>query len=226
MIVSHAHQFIFFHNPKCAGTSLRGALARHHDDEVAFWGVFPATYFGNEVDYAHLRLWELQALFPRIVTAAETYRSVIFVRNPYQRFVSALAEHFQTFKLAGSLAVQSPEEQIRAVEMFIETLDIRLIRSDWRYVHFSPQLWFIRLGNRQIPRHVLAVGDTGAFMTRAFECLGLDAEDVGRHNVARLNLKHALTSPKVAGFVRQFYALDFDFFGADPTLAHLTAPPT
>ena len=27
MIVSHKHGFIFFHNPKCAGTSMRQALA-------------------------------------------------------------------------------------------------------------------------------------------------------------------------------------------------------
>ena len=81
MIVSHARQFIFFHNPKCAGTSMRVALAGYHDDPFSFWGIFPAPFFRNHIDHTHLRLWEMQVLFPHIIRAAQTYRTVIFVRN-------------------------------------------------------------------------------------------------------------------------------------------------
>lgn len=225
MIVSHARKFIFFHNPKCAGTSLREALAAYHDDPVPFWGIHRAPYFGNLVDYAHLRSWELEALFPHIFAAAETYRSVIFVRNPYQRFVSSLDQLLSTAREKSDLVRSSPELQLQAVEALVDFLNMRLITSDCLYVHLSPQLWFIRLGDRQIPSAILPIDESGTFMDRAFDCLGLARQAVKRRNVSRLNLAHTLASPKVADFVRQLYAMDFEFFAADPALRHLTELP-
>ncbi len=89
MIVSHANRFIFFHNPKCAGTSFRDALKLYHDDGFNFWDIFHAPYFKNHIDHTHLRLWEIQAQFPHLFRCAESYNSVIFVRSAHARFLSA-----------------------------------------------------------------------------------------------------------------------------------------
>jgi hypothetical protein len=226
MIVSHARRFIFFHNPKCAGTSMRAALAAYHDDPFTFWGIFPAPFFRNNIDHTHLRLWEMQVLFPHLIAAAQTYRSVIFVRNPYQRFLSALDEHFKKFQAHIPLATMPAADQTRTIEAFIaKALNIALITTNFRFIHFSPQLWFIRLGDRDVPRNVLAMDDRGMFISRAFECLGLEPGDMTLENPSQLDLLHTLASPKVAGFVRDFYAPDFEFFAAVPQLAHLVSLP-
>jgi hypothetical protein len=226
MIVSHARQFIFFHNPKCAGTSMRAALAPYHDDPFSFWGIFPAPFFRNHIDHSHLRLWEMQVLFPHIIRAAQTYRSVIFVRNPYRRFLSAIDEHFKKFQPSAQLEKMSRADQIKTIEAFIErVLNVGLITTNFRFIHFSPQLWFIRLGDRTIPGCILPMDDRDAFITRAFEYLELEPRSVRRENPSRLELVHTLASSKVTAFVRDFYALDFEFFAADPKLQHLVDIP-
>ena len=120
----------------------------------------------------------------------------------------------------------SPADQTKTVEIFIEkVLNIGLITTNFRFIHFSPQLWFIRLGDRIIPRSILAMDDQGAFIARAFECLGLEQRSVTVENTSRLDLVHTLGSPKVTAFVRSFYALDFDFFATDPLFDHLIRLP-
>ena len=168
VIVSHANRFIFFHNPKCAGTSFRDTLKSHHDDSFNFWGIFNAPYFKNNIDHTHLRLWELQAQFPRIFACAESYNSVIFVRNPSARFLSAVNEHMKKFQPQMNLTSMTPQQRAAVVEAFVrQVLTVARITTDWRFIHFSPQIWYLRLGDRVIPRHVIPMGSDDAFMREA-----------------------------------------------------------
>lgn len=112
MIISHAHRFIFFHNPKCAGTSFRDALQPYHDDAFTFWGIFYAPYFRNHIDHTHLRLWEMQAQFPAVFACTACYNSVIFVRNPYARFLAAVNEHFKKFQPQIDLAAMTSPQRV------------------------------------------------------------------------------------------------------------------
>jgi hypothetical protein len=226
MIVSHRRRFLFLHNPKCAGTSLRMALATHHDDPVTFWGIRQVPTAPNLLDHAHLRLWEVHTLFPHLLAAAETYRSVVLVRNPHRRFASALDEHFRVFRGDLQLGAMSAAERTRTIEAFIETtLTEQAVATDFRLVHFSPQTWFIHLEGQQVPNHILPIDDHGSFVADTFACLGLAPQPTGWHNQASMDLMHIFDSPLVAGFVRDFYAQDFAFFATDPLLAGLVERP-
>jgi Sulfotransferase family len=222
MIISHRHRFIFFHNPKTAGTSLRAVLAPYHDDESPLLGIFRRPPFDYSMDYAHLRLWEISVLFPSVIAAAQTYRSVIFVRDPYRRFVSALDQHFKTYCPDLPLLTMPPEQQVAIVEIFIERfLRVEMVRKDHRFVHFSPQVWFLQSGGLRLGADIVPMDDHGAFVIRGLESLGLPPHAVSHDNRSRLDLTHVLTSPKIRAFVLDFYAEDFAFFAADPGLAHL-----
>ena len=224
MIVSHANRFIFFHNPKCAGTSFRDTLKPYHDDGFTFWGIFYAPYFKNHIDHTHLRLWEMQAQFPHVFACAESYNSVIFVRNPYARFLSAVNEHIKKFQPQINLTPMSPEQRVKVVEAFVrQGLNIARITTDWRFIHFSPQLWYLRLGDRVIPRHIVPMGSDDAFTHEALSLLGLPDLPVPRHNPSPIDLTPALASPLVTWFVRDFYADDFAYLRADERLAPLAA---
>lgn len=139
MIVPKHHRLIFFHNPKCAGTSFRDALMPYHDDPTPFWGVFVSSYFQSRVDHAHLGLWELHPQFPGIFACTETYMSVVFVRNPGQRFLSAVNEHMKSLQPHANLAAMDSVQRTAHVERFIrEDIGIVNIIADWRLVRFSP----------------------------------------------------------------------------------------
>jgi hypothetical protein len=226
MIISHARRFILFHNPKCAGTSLRIALESYHDDPFVFWGIDDAPFFRNRLDHTHLRLWELRVLFPRVIADAQSYASVILVRNPYRRFLSAVDEHFKKFRPDDRLAYRSPGDQINLIEGFVEhVLTVARIIADPRFIHFSPQLWFIQLGEQKIPKITIPMDDNPAFIEQALDGLGIPHVPVTARNLSRVDLAHVLASPKVARFVRTFYEIDMDCFAADPVLAHLTVAP-
>lgn len=210
MIVSHARRFIFFHNPKCAGTSFREALAPWHDDPFSFWGIFDSPYFRNRIDHTHLRLWELAAQFPHLFDCATDYNSLIFVRDPRARFLSAMNEHFKKFQPHIPLETLDAERRIALAETFLrEGLNIARITTDWRFVHFSPQAWFIRFAGRTVPRHIVPMDAEGGFAREGLARLGLAEVAIPHHNPSPVDLAAVLRSPLVERFIRTFYAEDF-----------------
>ena len=139
MIISHHHRFIFFHKPKTAGMSLRAVLAPYHDGPIPIHGISQQLPFVHPLDFAHLTLWEISVLFPPVIGLAQGYRSLVFVRDPYRRFVSALDQHFKTFYPNLPLLNMRPQEQTLIIETFIEQkLHLETLRTDYRLVHFSP----------------------------------------------------------------------------------------
>lgn len=53
MIISHRHRFVFFHNPKAGGTSVRAALEQFNDIGFGLWGV-DEEQTNVRIDRAHL----------------------------------------------------------------------------------------------------------------------------------------------------------------------------
>jgi tetratricopeptide (TPR) repeat protein len=226
MIISHFHRFILFHNPKTAGMSLRSVLAPYHDDPIPLEGILRRPPLDYSLDFAHLRLWEISTLFPRLIETAESYRSVVFVRNPYRRFISAVDQHFKTYYRDLPIQIMRPVSQMLAVETFVDRmLRVESVRTDHRFVHFSPQTWYLQSGGLRLSADIIPMDDHGAFIVRAFECLGLPDRAVPHDNRSQLDLIQVLISPKIRAFVRDFYADDFAFFAADPVLAPLADEP-
>jgi hypothetical protein len=221
MIVSTARQFIFIHNPKSAGTSFRTAIAALHDDPEVFWGMRPAPYFGTVLDFAHLRAWELVALYPQLADAAAAGNSLVFVRNPYTRFVSAFREYFGRYHAQVGLGAISPAALAGLVEGFLPEITMERVLFDHRFVHFSPQIWFIRHGERDMVRHVVPMGLT----PEAFCRLGLEPAAVGWENPSPVDMSPALWSWRVRQFIETLYAADLAYLRADPALAGLAAAP-
>jgi hypothetical protein len=221
MIVSSARQFIFIHNPKSAGTSFRAAIAALHDDPEIFWGLRTAPYFGTVLDFAHLRTWELVAMYPLLAERAACGNSLVFVRNPFTRFVSAFREYFARNHPQIPLGAVSPDGLGGLVEAFLPEITMDRILSDHRFVHFSPQIWFIRHGERDMVRHVVPMGAAPA----AFLRLGLEPAAVGWDNLSPVDMMPALESGRVRQFIETLYEADLAYLRADPALAALAAVP-
>jgi hypothetical protein len=95
MIISERRGFIFLHNPKCAGTTVRTALSRFDTTGNFFWGF--DQWRGHKIDKAHLPLFVTRSKYPDYFSLFGQTFVFMFVRNPYQRAISAFNETHQHF---------------------------------------------------------------------------------------------------------------------------------
>ena len=136
MLISHKNRFVFLHNPKVAGTSVRNMLASHFECEDYRAG---ARVDGLMQDQAHLRvdqwpqwLWNLYM---------QGYYFFGFVRDPRDRFMSSMSEFtYQNSDVYESLKVSREEFLIQMLTPDAITYDMRFIHftEQWRFFDYAP----------------------------------------------------------------------------------------
>ena len=130
MIISQKHRFIFSHNPKVAGSTVRQLLAPLHDHRIEFWHQAWYKEFGRVMDMAHVPMHDLQT-----VLNLNEYKILVMVRDPYTRFVSSIAEHCRQHDVV--------LEDAAAMNAWVhKNMDETNFRFNWKYIHFCPQHYF------------------------------------------------------------------------------------
>lgn len=210
MIVSHARRFVFLHNPKTAGSSFRAMLDPYHDHPTRFWDIAQDPYFNSAMDMAHPRLWELAALVPPLFADLDNYLTLVFVRDPVSRFLSACAEHFRRFRAADGFDIADSVRRRALIHQLIGSGAIEAgVRGDYRFIHFSPQFWFTHLGTRRVARHVLKLRAEGEDFAEALALLRLPAMPARHDNSSAGADWDAVQDEGISGFVHRFYARDY-----------------
>jgi hypothetical protein len=92
MIMSRQHRFVFMHNPKVGGTSVRKTLDRFGDAGICFWGRGMCPD-GTAVDRAHIGIAEFARYHPDLWEQARDYAFFSLSRDPQVRFFSSMSEH-------------------------------------------------------------------------------------------------------------------------------------
>lgn len=162
MIISDRYRFAFMHIPKCAGTTLRHALApfdeaagRYHDKAVA---EHPAL---GPLDHHHIPLAVLAEHFSDDFARLDSYCSFALVRDPFARFPSSLHERFVQ-RDRKPLYKRDSAEIAREVDEVLETLSRHPRDSpitNPELIHFSWQRDYIFLDGRQVVQTVRTVAE-------------------------------------------------------------------
>lgn len=96
MIISDRGKFIFFHVPKCAGTTVRTVLSDYDDRDNDYWfrerARDPSSNKFVEFDKAHMTLQLFSDFYPQDFSLISTYTTFAFTRHPWDRLVSAFFE--------------------------------------------------------------------------------------------------------------------------------------
>ena len=79
---SHKHKFIFIHNPKVAGMSINACLKNSVDD----YDPKGFSYIYKDGHINHAAVEHFQTIIPNNIW--ESYTKFVFVRNPYDKFIS------------------------------------------------------------------------------------------------------------------------------------------
>lgn len=153
MIISDTHRFAFVHIPKCAGSSVRHALAPFDDAAQRYFDKGVSDHPGlGRLDHAHIPLSVLQSHFADDFAKLQDYASFAILRDPYSRFPSSLHERF-TQRDRKSLGDISIDDVAKEVDQVLTTLSAHPKDSpilDPGLIHFSRQRDYIYLNKTQV----------------------------------------------------------------------------
>lgn len=159
MIISHHHQIIFLHIPKCGGTSIRNVLRPLHDDDpiwdVVGWRPHPVL---GRIAYGHLPLYALREHFPQLFQCLLNYHCFAIVRDPKIRFVSSLSEYTRVIKKKNTADLE-PRHFVAAAGHVCNYLSQKEKISDHSYVHFERQVNYIKLDGQKVVGNLYEIND-------------------------------------------------------------------
>ena len=154
MIISDTHKFIFIHNPKCAGSSIRAALMKF-DTRSNFYSRFGRDYVNEEmdaydkkagvvhvIDKAHIPLARLRTKYPEDYALLQDYLTFTMCRHPLSRLLSAFEEYTRNFHPTPSLL-----EPIDHLERYIDGR-MKASATEIRFIHSLPQYIFFSEGSK------------------------------------------------------------------------------
>jgi hypothetical protein len=158
MIISDIEKFIFIHNPKCGGTTVRGSLMGFDSRGDNYW-MFEKQY-GREIDKAHLPLDLLKIYFPEEFRLLSEYFVFGFVRHPIDRFVSSFNEANQwLFNGVKSKEISEDEYKIKINECAKNLTINNVSGRDFGFRHFVQQYKMYYLGNKCYADKILKIED-------------------------------------------------------------------
>ena len=173
MIICDTHRFIFIHIPKCAGTSVRKALAPYDETNGQFARRAYHETLGH-IDYGHIPLFVLKKHFSDKYEKLLRYDSYAVLRDPYSRFPSSLAQHLRMYRQV-EMRQLSPKMLKRVID---ETLNILGDHADpmaylpHQYIHFQRQKDFIYLEEIKITKNLYTTHIASEVITSIGDLIG------------------------------------------------------
>lgn len=173
MIISKRHDFGFVHIPKCAGSTIRQQLRELDDLGGKFYHTMTVPGFGR-INGNHVLLTVLERYFPEDLAALRAVTSYAILREPEDRFISAVAQYLRA-------NVREPSE-LSAKEILAETgRIIASLRDDpeqrvMRNVIFYRQTDYVYLHGERVIDHLYTMDDLAPLFDRLEARHGLKLE--------------------------------------------------
>lgn len=220
MVVSDSKKFIFLHNPKAAGTSVRLALLAKYDTRSNFfWGPVYAESLGRRLDKAHMALQDLRVVYPGEYALLNEYFVFAFVRNPYERYVSSFAEYLKHYRKNIKFVDLEQREILDMIADFSNSeISERRVKYNYQYRHFMPQNIIIYCGDKSKVDFVGRMESIEQSLLNISKLLGLEIvvkiREVNKQ-ARKLGQLHHDLPVKVRDLVKKIYEKDFMYFNYD-----------
>lgn len=167
MIISDVHRLAFIHIPKCAGTSVRSQLGHLNDCQLtgAPWiDTDGPSYIKKHKDlglvyHGHLPLFVLDKYFPNEFAKLKTYWNFCVLRDPYDRFASALLQHIKEYCKRPFNTYSHTEIRTIVYKIIDDLLKLNYNLSilPINYTHFRRQSDYIYLNNQKVIKNLYSV---------------------------------------------------------------------
>lgn len=186
MIVSRKHGFVFMHNPKVAGSSVRQVLDGWRDPEIELFDVDPDPASAlHRIDRAHIGIAEFRSYYPDLWSQTKTLPFFVLTRDPLKRFLSSVNEYSRVY---GEIDIRFADvpvrrrvlfglierlEKLGQTEKVLESLDLTHFRPQWIYLQ-PPE-------GERIELHAFDLSDMTRFTSELSSRIGAPL-DFGREN--------------------------------------------
>lgn len=220
MIISDEKEFIFIHNPKCGGTTVRDSLKKFDTHTHWFWGQHKIN--DSTIDKAHMSLAIVKMHYPQVFSLMSKYFVFGVVRNPYKRAISSYNEvHFREFENVMN-GIESFDSYKNKLNNFI--LDIRSEQlKGWTqsHRHFILQKNMFYVGRKCYADLILKLeelnGAPKVLSIFSQELANVSESWATRKNERKkgsidLSIENVLTKGAVKK-IEQLYSDDFELFG-------------
>ncbi|MDI6004293.1 sulfotransferase family 2 domain-containing protein [Cobetia marina] len=158
MIISDRYKFVFLHNPKCAGTSVRKTLSDYDDRYSFYWGF--DTHLNKKIDKAHMPLYLFKTYRHNDFKLLSEYTCFMFTRHPLKRFISSYNEIKKNRYDAFVNNEISDDEYVDGVNDFVSNMtQDRVMGKEIYFRHFTKQTLFSSLANKNYLDVVIKLED-------------------------------------------------------------------
>lgn len=198
MIIDHTKKFIFIRNPKTASTTLSAYFDQYEHP-------LPDVY--------HAPISDILKWHPE----TEGYFKFMFVRNPYDRFISSWFNF--TDPGAGHGAWNGGLADFGTLDNFVRNFN----QSKWKtWVHFRPQSWYCSYGDKD---NILDfVGRQENFdhdFAILCEKLQMPYRTLGRSRVSHHSTYQNHLNDELKLILFEIYKKDFELFGYDSDISNV-----
>lgn len=203
MIISDNHRFAFVHIPKCAGVSVKRPLRAIDTTQGYFSRIGEHAEMGR-IHLAHITLRDLAQHFPDETAKLHDYRAFAVVRDPSERFLSALFQrlrefrHFNQSEITRGRIEQEAAEVIRYLESAPERLDLE-------HVHFNRQSDYVFHGGKRVVDDIFPIERMADIIAYVADRTGIAVEEERRNRSTEV--RFAAVRPLVRLLRRPYAAL-------------------
>jgi hypothetical protein len=155
MLISPKHRFVFVHIPKCAGTSVRHQLRACDPDHIFLGRPGDHPVLGR-IDYAHIPLAQLRAHFPEHYASLRDFEAFALVRDPLDRFGSALRQIMWQYEKRPMTLIPPEELRTQTLRM-LDRIATEIDAPSHPYIFFARQSDYLFDQGAQIVDHVLPI---------------------------------------------------------------------
>jgi len=203
MIISDEHRLAFVHIPKCAGVSVKQPLRAIDSTKGYFSRIGDHPVLGN-IHYAHITLRDLADHFPDEWAKLNAYRSFAVVRDPGERFVSAMFQRLREFRGLNQSDITPPliEEEAGEVIRYLESGPSRL---DLEHVHFNRQIDYLDLAGVRLVDDIFAIEDMARLVAYLEAHTGIAVEEERQNRSTEL--KAGRLQPVVRALKAPYFAM-------------------
>ncbi len=211
MIISLGHQFVFFHNPKAGGTSVRASIERFNDIGFGMWGPEPSQTGGRMVGRAHMGVDEFARYYPDLWEKTQGARRFCLWRDPQARFLSSVSEHGKMF---GDTDVRfaTSEQRKAALMRIVERLSALGRAEDpamfetFEFTHFKPQWIYAGSADGSVAVEAIPLAEIDRFFAAISQITGETVEAETRNTRESLDLPPVMAALAGSGRLRRAVA--------------------